>query len=446
MKKNARAIVITLLLVGSLTVDPLNQTALANSDIESKLSNIEKEREENKKEAGEKQKELEQLEREKKEIINEIERLDHEYAETNQKIREKRAEINQVRENIEKLQAEIIIIEERITERDKLLKDRARSMYQSGGSINYLEVVLGAKSFGDFLDRLSALAVIAQQDRNILDAHIEDHLELEKAKEKVEKELQTLEGHLIELENLMEKLEKQRDEKEKIMKLVEKQEDELHTDLGELEGADEILRAQEQALKNELAAHEERLRREAEEEQKRQNAEAAATTSRSNSGSANNSNSNNSNGSTSQVHSSPSVTSSGFMRPATGSITSTYGPRAVFGGQMHYGIDIGKNGRTGDVPIVAVQEGTVVQSYYSSSYGNVVLIAHQVDGRLITTLYAHMENREVSSGQRVSKGQRIGLMGNTGQSFGAHLHFEVHEGGWNAAKSNAVDPFRYIPR
>ena len=45
---------------------------------------------------------------------------------------------------------------------------------------------------------------------------------------------------------------------------------------------------------------------------------------------------------------------------------------------MHYGIDIGKNGRTGDVPIVAVQAGTVVQSYYSSSYGNTVLIAHQV--------------------------------------------------------------------
>ncbi|GAE27128.1 hypothetical protein JCM9140_3245 [Halalkalibacter wakoensis JCM 9140] len=413
---------------GSFGWGAFNDTALANTELREQISSVEKEQVENRAEAQKTQAELDQLEKEMEELTDEIQRIDHQVAETNQKIREKRAEIEVVREAIEELQEEIVILEERIAERDELLKERARSMYQTGGSINYIEVILGAHSFSDFLDRVSALSVIAQQDRNILDAHIADQLALEEAKAQVEIELENLEGHLEELEILMADLEDQRQEKDRIMNQLEAKEGELHVELGELEDKAGLLRDQERALKQELAAAEAAA-------EKRRQEEAAAQASRSGSNG----------GGSSQVHSAPPVTNSGFMRPATGTITSTFGPRATFGGRMHNGIDIGKNGRTGDVPVVAVQDGTVVRSYYSSSYGNTVIIAHQVDGRLVTTLYAHLENREVSNGQRVSKGQRLGLMGNTGRSFGPHLHFEVHEGGWNGS-ANAVDPLRYIPR
>ena len=50
----------------------------------------------------------------------------------------------------------------------------------------------------------------------------------------------------------------------------------------------------------------------------------------------------------------------------------------------------------------------------------------------------------VSAGQVVSKGQQVGYMGNTGHSYGQHLHFELHKGAWNAAKSNAVNPLNYL--
>ncbi|KHF37811.1 murein hydrolase activator EnvC family protein [Halalkalibacter okhensis] len=443
MKRKVGLITVAVLLtVGSFGWGPFNETASANSELRNKISDVEQERAENQAEAQKTQAELNKLEQEKKELTDEIQRIDHEVAETNQKVREKRAEIDEVTEAIEKLKEEIAILEERIAERDELLKERARSMYQSGGQVNYIEVILGAQSFSDFLDRVSALTVIAQQDRNILDAHIADHYALEEAKEQVEIELEKLEGHLAELETLMADLEAQRQQKDQVMSQLEQKEGELHSDLGALEDEAGILRAQEQALKQELAEFE------AAEKRKQEEAAAAqAQASRSGSGgSSGGSSSGGSSGGSSQVHNAPPVTNSGFMRPATGTITSTYGPRASFGGRMHYGIDIGKNGRSGDVPVVAVQDGTVVRSYYSSSYGNTVIIAHQVNGQLVTTLYAHLENREVSNGQRVSKGQRLGLMGNTGQSFGAHLHFEVHEGGWNGAKSNAVDPLRYIPR
>ncbi|WP_143118238.1 M23 family metallopeptidase, partial [Shouchella clausii] len=65
-------------------------------------------------------------------------------------------------------------------------------------------------------------------------------------------------------------------------------------------------------------------------------------------------------------------------------------------------------------PIVASASGTVIRSHYSSSYGNVVYISHNINGQVYTTLYAHMESRLVSAGQSVSKGQQIGTLGTTG--------------------------------
>lgn len=438
MKRRFGLVVVALVLVtSSVGWDSLYQSVSANSEITEKISNVQRERQEKQQEAKKTEEEIQQLEQEMQQMNEDIRKIDHEVTTTNQKIREKRAEIEEVRSRIETLQAEILVLEERIAERDVLLKDRARTMYQTGGSINYLEVILGAKDFGDFLDRVGALSVIAQQDRNIIEAHIEDHQQLEETKAEVESELASLEVHLNDLESLMADLESQRAQKDNLMAQLKKREGDLHLELGEIENADEILRAQEAALERELAEYEERKRREAEAERKRQQ-EAASQ--------ANTQTETQTTSRNSQVHSAPAVTNSGFMRPATGTITSTYGPRSSFGGRMHHGIDIGKNGRTGDVPIVAVQDGTVVSARYMNGYGNTVIIAHYVEGRLITTLYAHMDSLSVSGGQRVSKGQTLGMMGNTGDSFGPHLHFEVHEGGWNGAKSNSVDPLRYIPR
>ena len=56
------------------------------------------------------------------------------------------------------------------------------------------------------------------------------------------------------------------------------------------------------------------------------------------------------------------------------------------------------------------------------------------------TIYAHMINRYVSAGERVEKGQTIGIMGNTGRSYGAHLHFEIHLGNWTLSKQNSFNP------
>lgn len=109
----------------------------------------------------------------------------------------------------------------------------------------------------------------------------------------------------------------------------------------------------------------------------------------------------------------------------------------------HHGIDIAEGGIQS---IYAVANGVVTKSYTSSTYGECIMILHNVDGQEFESVYAHMKapSRTVGVGNKVLQGQILGLMGNTGDSHGQHLHFELHRGRWNINKTNAVDPLKYI--
>ena len=109
----------------------------------------------------------------------------------------------------------------------------------------------------------------------------------------------------------------------------------------------------------------------------------------------------------------------------------------------HAGTDIAKPGHH---EIYASAAGTVSRSYLSSSYGECIMILHSINGQTYETVYAHMKSgsRRFKANQKVKQGQTIGIMGNTGNSTGQHLHFEIHKGRWNANKTNAVDPLDYL--
>jgi murein DD-endopeptidase MepM/ murein hydrolase activator NlpD len=104
-----------------------------------------------------------------------------------------------------------------------------------------------------------------------------------------------------------------------------------------------------------------------------------------------------------------------FHYPALGMMTSPFGPRW---GRMHYGLDIDLE--VGD-NVFAAFEGMVRISQFHPSYGNVIVVRHN-NG--LETLYAHLSQRKVIPGDHVEAGDIIGLGGNTGRSYGAHLHFE----------------------
>lgn len=120
-----------------------------------------------------------------------------------------------------------------------------------------------------------------------------------------------------------------------------------------------------------------------------------------------------------------------FTNPCpSGSVSSPFGWRE--GGEFHKGLDLAAPEGT---PTYAADDGTVIIAGWSNSAGNWVVIDH---GGGVVTKYMHHSSIMVSAGQHVTKGQQIGRVGNTGQSFGAHLHFQVEVNG------QAVDPQTYL--
>ena len=124
-----------------------------------------------------------------------------------------------------------------------------------------------------------------------------------------------------------------------------------------------------------------------------------------------------------------------FMWPVSGRITSTFGYRRhpIFGTvKRHTGIDISRPNGT---PIAAADGGKVVFSGWYGGYGKAVIIVHKSG---LSTLYGHLSRINVRTGAFVSKGDRIGAVGSTGYSTGAHLHFEVRVNG------RPVNPLGYL--
>jgi len=109
--------------------------------------------------------------------------------------------------------------------------------------------------------------------------------------------------------------------------------------------------------------------------------------------------------------------------------TSGFGPRW---GRMHEGTDFAAAYGT---PIYATADGVVTFSGWSSGYGRLVKIQHEFG---IETRYGHQSQLLVKVGQRVSSGEQIGAMGNSGRSTGTHLHYEVR------VQGKAVNPMIYI--
>lgn len=118
-----------------------------------------------------------------------------------------------------------------------------------------------------------------------------------------------------------------------------------------------------------------------------------------------------------------------FAWPVTAhSITSTFGERW---NKMHKGIDM----ISADYRILAADGGRVSFAGVKTGYGNCIVISH---GNGYETLYGHLSRIDVKRGDKVERGESIGIMGDTGHSFGIHLHFEIHKNG------SLQNPIKYL--
>ena len=267
----------------------------------------------------------------------------------------------------------------------KTLHRRIRDIYKNG-QINYLDVLLGAKDFSDFVSRMDILKKILAYDNALIQGTKVDREALRKAKEQLELDR----AKIVELRKLAaakrEQVAARRQERRGVLNAATYERETAEQAYRELI---ETSRQIEQMIKRIQSGDK------------------------------------NVGGST------------GTMTwPAEGEITSPFGWRVhpIFGTQrLHTGIDIGAD--YGDA-IRAADGGVVIHSDWMGGYGNAVIIDH---GNGISTLYAHNSQLLVSEGQTVAKGQTVARCGSTGYSTGPHLHFEVRQNG------SPVNPLNYLP-
>lgn len=279
-----------------------------------------------------------------------------------------------------------------------VLKERLRVMYESG-SVSYLEVLFSATSFSDFLNRMSALTLIAKQDQQLL------------------KKVQAQRAHYNAMYKL---LWQQRASQESMFGNLALEQRQQTQKLAERR----VVLANVQQQKSAAIAD---IQSELQAEQN-----LASTIS-------------------SLLRTNPSIADTAHLHLGTGAwiwpvphyydITSGYGWRNIFGGnEFHNGIDIGAPDGT---PIEAVADGVVLYAGSAYGFGHWIVLKH-ANGLL--TIYGHMyaSGLLVKPGDVVKQGQVIAYVGADGQATGPHLHFTVASGFDASGFPVSLNPLNYI--
>lgn len=290
---------------------------------------------------------------------------------------------------------------QRLDELNEKHKARIRAM-EEGGTVSYWEVLFQASSFTDFLDRMAMIEEIAQSDQRRLEEIQQAADDLSSTQAKMQQELRSLAEAQQTLADSESLLAEKRTESDGLLRSLAAQKEEFELLLDDSE-------AKQDALMKEIAQKEKELANAQYEEKlaklalQGQNPPSNAT----------------------------------WITPVSGyTITSAFGMRIhpVYKyALMHNGIDMACPQGT---PIYATRAGTVTTaSYQAGGAGYYVSINH---GDGFSSIYMHMTNYVVSSGQSVAAGQLIGYVGSTGVSTGPHLHFGVSYAG------TYVNPMAYI--
>lgn len=436
-----------------LGIDGGTVSAQSQAQLNEKLDTIKQQKQDNNNDLASSKKKLSENHNKQDDVVNNIKDTEKRIASMNGRIDQTQTKVRQNQTDMVILKKEISKIDSRIKIRGQLLKGRLRSIYMSGGAVSYLDVIMGSKSFGNFLDRLLALKMITDQDNKIITDQKKDKVAQVTKQKKLQTVLAQTTNDLHNLQTMKTSLDQENAHKQDLLDKLKNQASDIEKTVMSSSEQSQILNAQESVIKQQLAdlaasQAKEKARAEAEakakaDAEKAAAAKTAAATTNSSFGqtvSVQN-NTQTSAETISSADSQPTNTQASFIMPAAGYISSGFGYRSFDNG-FHPGIDIANSTGT---PIRAAADGIVFKAYQSASYGNCVMISHSIGGKIYTTVYAHMSSYSVSTGQSVSQGQVIGSMGSTGESTGSHLHFELYIGPWTPPPHNgAVNPLAYI--
>ena len=268
------------------------------------------------------------------------------------------------------------------------------SMYMAGET-STLEMLFAADSFADFLTNIEMMKAITAHDTELLDtlevqkrSITNQKTQVERLKAEIQEQQAQVTASKADLEQTNQQLQTAYEESKTAMQDIELEKQQYEANLAEKNKQAAQVQSEIDAIYAALAA---------------------------------------------SSSSSSTMKDGKFIWPLPGYtyITSGYGARW---GSTHTGIDISGGGCYG-AGIVAAASGTVIRAATHWSYGNYVIVDH---GGGYTTLYAHCSKLLVSVGQNVAAGEKIALVGSTGQSTGPHLHFEVRINGKTQNPRNFV--------
>ncbi|HKJ55109.1 MAG TPA: peptidoglycan DD-metalloendopeptidase family protein [Nitriliruptoraceae bacterium] len=344
--------------------------------------------------------------------------------------------VDEQRQAVRDAENELEALHEQQEQARQAVQRRAVQLYKTG-SAGGVFALLQATDIQAAIERSELLTLLDADDQAILETLASSAGRTEAAQEVLAAEAAVLDGLLEEQTEIMATAEELRDSRALAAAAAAAEVDRVEEAHDEAE--DEATRLEEVIRKAEAeaAARAEAARQEAERaaaaRAAAQRTADTADTSGSSSPANGTSDSSPASGSTSATPAAdppPAPSGGGYVWPACGSVTSEYGWRW---GRPHKGLDIDDNVSSA---IYAAQSGTVISAGWNSGgYGNLTLIKH---GDGVVTAYAHQASIHVSTGQTVSRGQQIGIIGTTGHSTGTHLHFETRVGG------GAVNPRNFL--
>lgn len=336
------------------------------------------------------EKELKSLQNDKSAAVAKKENIDNQIAVLQREIRAVESLISEYETLIEQTEQEIRENEEEEARQYEKFCQRVRAM-EERGTVSYWSVLFRSASFSELLSAMDFISEIMDSDQRVIDDLRDLRAQIEEKKASLQDSLAQQQSAKDALVVKRSELNTQRAEAEKVLAELRENESEYKKVLAEKDAAMERQQEEIVRLSRELARQ---------------------------------------NGDTTETY-------GGYIWPCSSKyITSPLGSRytGIKGASTnHAGIDIGRVGYT--TKAVAAKAGTVIISAYNKYRGNYVVVSH---GSGNTTTYQHLSSRSVSKGDYVAQGQVVGITGSTGVSRGAHLHFEITEGG------KIIDPLTYL--
>ena len=393
MRKRFLRALLALCCVLSLTLSasaPLSLTLTALAVTQADIDKLQDELNGMSAEKEQLEKELKELQNDKSAAVAKKENLDRQIGVLQSEINAVESLIGEYESLIEQTEQEIRENEEEEARQYEKFCQRVRAM-EERGTVSYWSVLFHSASFSELLSAMDFISEIMDSDQKVIDDLRELRAQIEQKKASLEDALTQQQSAKETLTAKRSELTAQRAEAEKVLAELRENESQYKQVLSEKDAAMERQQEEIVRLSRELAAQ---------------------------------------NGDTTETY-------GGYIWPCSSKyVTSPLGARytGIAGASTnHAGIDIGRVGYT--TKAVAAKAGTVIVSAYNKYRGNYVVVSH---GSGNTTTYQHLSSRSVNKGDYVAQGQVVGITGSTGVSRGAHLHFEITEGG------KIINPLNYL--